>query len=216
MTQDLPLPSVVLVVLDGWGLAPDGPGNAVSLAHTPVFDDVWRSYPHTQLDASGPSVGLPPGQMGNSEVGHLNLGAGTVVKQDLARIDDVIESGEFFRNEALRAACAAAREHGGALHLIGLVSAGGVHSSLGHLEACIELAVREQVPEVVLHAFTDGRDTLPTSAPGYVAQAEVWLAEASGRGVPARVASVGGRYWGMDRDNRWDRTKRAYDAIAQA
>ena len=209
-------PSVVLVVLDGWGLAPDGPGNAVSLAGTPVFDELWREYPHTQLDASGPSVGLPPGQMGNSEVGHLNLGAGAVVKQDLARIDDAIESGEFFRNEALRAACAAAREHGGALHLIGLVSAGGVHSSLGHLEACIELAVREQVPEVVLHALTDGRDTLPTSAPGYVAQAEAWLAEASGRGVPARVASVGGRYWGMDRDSRWDRTKRAYDAIAHA
>jgi len=213
-TQDLPLPSVVLVVLDGWGLAPDGPGNAVSLAATPVFNDLWRSYPHTRLEASGQSVGLPPGQMGNSEVGHLNLGAGTVVKQDLARISDAIESGELFRNEALHAACAAARERGGALHLIGLVSAGGVHSSLDHLEACIELAVREQVPEVVLHAFTDGRDTLPTSAPGYVAQAEAWLAEASRRGVPARVASVMGRYWGMDRDSRWDRTKRGYDAIA--
>ena len=122
--------------------------------------------------------------MGNSEVGHLNLGAGTVVKQDLARIDEAIESGEFFRNEALRAACAAAREHGGALHLIGLVSAGGVHSSLGHLEACIELAVREQVPAVVLHAFTDGRDTLPTSAPGYVAQAE----SMARRSIPARCA----------------------------
>jgi 2,3-bisphosphoglycerate-independent phosphoglycerate mutase len=211
-----PLPSVVLVVLDGWGVAPDGPGNAVSLADTPVFDDLWRLYPHTQLDASGESVGLPPGQMGNSEVGHLNLGAGTVVKQDLARIDEAIESGEFFRNEALRAACAAAREHGGALHLIGLVSAGGVHSSLGHLEACIELAVREQAPAVLLHAFTDGRDTLPTSAPEYVAQAETWLAEASRRGVPARVASVMGRYWGMDRDSRWDRTKRAYDVLVHA
>jgi 2,3-bisphosphoglycerate-independent phosphoglycerate mutase len=212
--SELPLASVVLVVLDGWGLAPDGPGNAVSLADTPVFDELWRSYPHTQLDASGQSVGLPAGQMGNSEVGHLNLGAGTVVKQDLARIDEAIESGEFFRNVALRAACAAARERGGALHLVGVVSAGGVHSSLGHLEACIEVAVREQVAEVVLHALTDGRDTLPTSAPGYLAQAEAWLAEASRRGVPARVASVMGRYWGMDRDSRWDRTKRAYDAIA--
>src|SRR5687767_10894768 len=185
-----PLPSVALVILDGWGLAPEGPGNAISLADTPVFDDLWESYPHTQLDASGQSVGLPAGQMGNSEVGHLNLGAGSVVKQDLARIDEAIESGEFFRNVALRAACAAARERGGALHLVGLVSAGGVHSGLGHLEACIEVAVREQVPGVVLHALPDGRDPLPTSAPGYVAQAEAWLAEASRRGVPARVASV--------------------------
>ena len=205
------------MVLDGWGLAPDGPGNAVSLADTPVFDELWRSYPHTQLDASGESVGLPPGQMGNSEVGHLNLGAGTVVKQDLARIDEAIESGEFFRNEALRAACAAAREHGGALHLIGLVSAGGVHSSLGHLEACIELAVREQVPEIVLHAFTDGRDTLPTSAPGVRGAGGV-VARRGLRGAACRPASRPsmGRYWGMDRDSRWDRTKRAYDAIVHA
>jgi 2,3-bisphosphoglycerate-independent phosphoglycerate mutase len=210
---DLPLPGVALVILDGWGLAPDGAGNAVSLAETPVFDALWRSFPYTQLDASGESVGLPPGQMGNSEVGHLNLGAGAVVKQDLARIDDAIESGEFFGNESLRAACAAARASDGAFQLIGLVSAGGVHSSLGHLHACIELAVREQVPQIVLHAFTDGRDTLPTSAPDYLAQAEAWLDEASRRGVPARVGSVMGRYWGMDRDQRWDRTKRAYDAI---
>jgi 2,3-bisphosphoglycerate-independent phosphoglycerate mutase len=208
------LPSVALVILDGWGLAPDGPGNAVSLADTPVFDELWKSYPHTQLEASGEAVGLPPGQMGNSEVGHLNLGAGAVVKQDLARIDDAIQSGEFFRNEALRAACAAARKDGGGFHLIGLVSAGGVHSSLGHLHACIELAVRERVPELVLHAFTDGRDTLPTSSPEYLAQAKSWLADAAAHGVPARVATVMGRYWGMDRDNRWDRTKRAYDAIA--
>jgi 2,3-bisphosphoglycerate-independent phosphoglycerate mutase len=138
------------------------------------------------------------------------------VKQDLARIDGSIQSGEFFRNEALRAACAAARESGGGFHLIGLVSAGGVHSSLGHLHASIELAVLEQVPEIVLHAFTDGRDTLPTSSPEYLAQAESWLSDASARGVPARVASVMGRYWGMDRDSRWDRTKRAYDAIVHA
>jgi 2,3-bisphosphoglycerate-independent phosphoglycerate mutase len=213
---DLPLPSLALVILDGWGLAPDGPGNAVSKADTPVFDDLWLRYPHTELLASGESVGLPPGQMGNSEVGHLNLGAGSVVKQDLARIDEAIETGEFFPNEALRGACAAAREGGSALHLLGLVSGGGVHSSLGHLHACIELGTREQVPEIVLHALTDGRDTLPHSSPEYLAQAEEWLAEASRNGVPARIASVTGRYWGMDRDNRWDRTKRAYDAIAHA
>ncbi len=210
---DLPLPSVALVVLDGWGLAPPGPGNAVSLASTPVFDSLWDTYPHTQLEASGEAVGLPAGQMGNSEVGHLNLGAGTVVKQDLVRIDEAIEDGSFFQDDALRRACAAAREGAGRLHLIGLVSAGGVHSSLEHLHACIELATRERVPELLLHAFTDGRDTPPTSAPGYLAQAEGWLEGAGEAGVDARVATVMGRYRGMDRDRRWDRTKRAYDAI---
>jgi 2,3-bisphosphoglycerate-independent phosphoglycerate mutase len=208
-----PLASVALVILDGWGLAPEGPGNAVGLASTPVFDELWATCPRTQLSACGEAVGLPPGQMGNSEVGHLNLGAGTVVKQDLARIDETIETGELFGNEILRAACAAARERGGALHLVGLVSAGGVHSSLGHLQALIELAVRERVPEILLHALTDGRDTLPTSSPEYVAQAESWLAAASAQGIPARVATLMGRYWGMDRDSRWDRTRRAFDAI---
>jgi 2,3-bisphosphoglycerate-independent phosphoglycerate mutase len=209
---DLPLPSLALVVLDGWGLAPPGPGNAISLAATPVFDSLWEAYPHTQLDASGHAVGLPDGQMGNSEVGHLNLGAGTVVKQDLVRIDEAIENGSFFENEALRAACARARE-GGRMHLIGLVSAGGVHSSLEHLRACIALASREGVPELALHALTDGRDTAPTASPGYLAQVEGWLAEAGEGGTSARIASVMGRYWGMDRDRRWDRTQRAYDAI---
>jgi 2,3-bisphosphoglycerate-independent phosphoglycerate mutase len=210
--EDLPLGSVALVVLDGWGLAPPGPGNAISLAATPVFDSLWSDCPHTQLDASGPAVGLPPGQMGNSEVGHLNLGAGAVVKQDLVRIDEAIADGSFFENEALRTACEAARESG-RLHMIGLVSAGGVHSSLDHLRACVELAARERVPELVLHALTDGRDTLPTSSPGYLAQAEEWLAAAAASGTEARIGTVMGRYWGMDRDRRWDRTKRAYDAI---
>jgi 2,3-bisphosphoglycerate-independent phosphoglycerate mutase len=210
---DLPLPSVALVVLDGWGLAPPGPGNAISLASTPVFDALWARFPRTQLEASGEAVGLPPGQMGNSEVGHLNLGAGTVVKQDLARIDDAVSDGSFFENPALRAACAAARDGGGRLHLIGLVSDGGVHSSLEHLRACIELAVRERVPELVVHAFTDGRDTAPTASPGYLAQVEEWLARARESGVAARIGTVMGRYWGMDRDHRWDRMKRAYDAI---
>ncbi len=214
--RDLPLPSVALVILDGWGIAPAGPGNAISLAHTPVFDELWSTFPHTQLKASGAAVGLPEGQMGNSEVGHLNLGAGAVIKQDLARIDDAIADGSFFRNDALRGACAAARESGGRLHLVGLVSAGGVHSSLGHLRACIELATGERVPQIVLHALTDGRDTLPTSSPDYIAQAEAWIAEAAAAGVPARIATVMGRYWGMDRDRRWDRTKRAYDAIVHA
>ena len=208
-----PAPAVALIVLDGWGIAPPGPGNAVSLADTPVFDELWASYPHTQLEACGPAVGLPEGQMGNSEVGHLNLGAGTVVKQDLARIDETVDDGSFFENPALKDACAVARDSGGSLQLVGLVSAGGVHSSLKHLRACIELGAREQVPAIVLHAFTDGRDTLPTSSPEYLAQAEEWLSAAAASGVPARIGSVMGRYWGMDRDRRWDRTKRAFDAL---
>ncbi len=207
------VPAVALVILDGWGIAPPGPGNAVSLADTPTFDELWATYPHTQLEACGPAVGLPAGQMGNSEVGHLNLGAGTVVEQDLARIDHAIADGSFFENPALRGACAAARDSGGRLHLAGLVSAGGVHSSLEHLRACIDLGARERVPGIVLHVFTDGRDTLPTSSPEYIAQAEAWLAAAASAGVPAHVGSVMGRYWAMDRDQRWDRTKRAYDAL---
>jgi 2,3-bisphosphoglycerate-independent phosphoglycerate mutase len=212
-TKAIPLDSVLLVVLDGWGLAPPGPGNAVSLADTPVFDSLWQRYPHTQLDASGPSVGLPEGQMGNSEVGHLNLGAGAVVKQDLVRIDDAISDGSFFENAALKGACAFARESG-RLHLAGLVSDGGVHSDVKHLRACIELAERERVPELLVHAFTDGRDTSPTSSPRYLAELEQWLASV-GSETRARVATVVGRYWAMDRDRRWDRTKRTYDMLVR-
>ena len=161
------------MILDGWGLAPPGPGNAVELADTPIFDRLWAEHPHTQLDACGRAVGLPEGQMGNSEVGHLNLGAGAVVRQDLTRIDDAIADGSFARNEALRRACAAARERG-RLHLLGLVSRGGVHSSMDHLRALIELAAAEDVPDTVVHAFTDGRDTNPDSGAGYVAEVEGW------------------------------------------
>jgi len=193
---------VALVILDGFGLAEPGPGNAVELADTPVFDRLWEQFPHTTLTTWGPAVGLPEGQMGNSEVGHLNLGAGAIVKQDLLRIDEAIEDGRFFENEVLREACRAER-----VHLLGLVSAGGVHASMGHLKALIELAGREQVPDVVIHAFTDGRDTNPDSGAGYVAEVEGWGG--------ARVASVTGRYYAMDRDRRWDRTKLAFDAIAQ-
>jgi 2,3-bisphosphoglycerate-independent phosphoglycerate mutase len=149
-------------------------------------------------------VGLPEGQMSNSEVGHLNLGAGAVVRQDLTRIDDATDDGSFMRNEVLLAACEAGRESG-RLHLLGLVSEGGVHASMDHLQALAELASQEGVPDVVLHAFTDGRDTLPDSGAGYIATVETW---------PLRVATVSGRYYAMDRDNRWDRTRRAYDAIA--
>jgi 2,3-bisphosphoglycerate-independent phosphoglycerate mutase len=196
-------PKVCLVVLDGWGLAEPGPGNAVEQADTPVFDELWDKYPHSTLTTWGEAVGLPEGQMGNSEVGHLNLGAGAIVPQDLKRIDDSIEDGSFFENGALRAACDAGR-----LHLLGLVSEGGVHASMGHLRALLEVAQNAQVEDVVLHAFTDGRDTNPDSGAGYVAEVESWMEELGGR-----VASVSGRYFAMDRDKRWDRTKRAWDAI---
>ncbi len=202
------VPNLALVILDGWGLAPPGPGNAISQAETPVVDRIWANFPHTQLSAQGRDVGLPEGQMGNSEVGHLNLGAGAVVKQDLARINDEVADGGFYENEALVAACRRAAESPrGRLHLLGLVSDGGVHSGWEHLEACIELASEEGVPDVVFHAFTDGRDTLPTGGRGYVAELERWL-RAGGR-----VGTVSGRYYAMDRDTRWERIKLAYDAI---
>ncbi len=205
------VPSLALVILDGWGLAPPGPGNAISLAETPVFDRLWETYPHTQLSAQGRDVGLPEGQMGNSEVGHLNLGAGAIVKQDLARIDDAIADGSFFENEALLAACDRARRSPrGRLHLLGLVSDGGVHSGWEHIEATIELASQEGVPDVVFHAFTDGRDTLPHGGRSYLSELERWLRQAG------RVATVSGRYYAMDRDTRWERTKLAYDAIVHA
>ncbi len=204
----LPVPSVALVILDGWGLAEPGPGNAISLAETPVFERLWERFPHTQLSAQGRDVGLPDGQMGNSEVGHLNLGAGAIVKQDLARIDDAIADGSFFENEAMLAACEKARNSPrGRLHLLGLVSDGGVHSGWEHIEATIELASQEGVPDVVFHAFTDGRDTLPHGGKGYLGELERWLRHAG------RVGTVGGRYYAMDRDTRWERTKLAYDAI---
>ncbi len=197
----LPVPRAALIVLDGWGLAEAGPGNAVSLARTPVFDELWAGYPHATLSAWGRAVGLPEGQMGNSEVGHLNLGAGAVVRQDLMRIDDAIADGELARNEVLRAALTGARR----VHLLGLVSDGGVHSSLEHLRALIGLAQELQAPDVVVHAFTDGRDTLPHSGAAFLAE----LDAVEG----ARVGTLVGRYWAMDRDRRWDRTARAYELI---
>ncbi|HET8566561.1 MAG TPA: 2,3-bisphosphoglycerate-independent phosphoglycerate mutase [Solirubrobacterales bacterium] len=206
-----PVPSLALIILDGWGLAEPGPGNAISLAETPVFDRLWDEFPHTRLSAQGPDVGLPEGQMGNSEVGHLNLGAGAIVKQDLARIDEAVADGSFFENEVLLAACERARNGPrGRLHLLGLVSDGGVHSGWEHLEAAIELAAQEGVPDVVFHAFTDGRDTLPHGGKGYLEELERWLRSAG------RVGTVSGRYYAMDRDTRWERTKLAYDAIVHA
>ena len=203
--EKLPASAAVLIVLDGWGLAPDGPGNAVSQADTPVFDELWSSYPHTELTAGGKAVGLPEGQMGNSEVGHLNLGAGAVVVQDLTRIDEAAQSGEFASNEVLRDAFTAAER----VHLIGLVSDGGVHSGWGHLEALIRMGAELEVPDLVLHAFTDGRDTLPTSGAGYLKTVQGWMSDAGA----GRIGTVVGRYYAMDRDSRWERIQLAYDLL---
>jgi 2,3-bisphosphoglycerate-independent phosphoglycerate mutase len=203
--RDLPAPSCVLVVLDGWGIAPDGPGNAISLADTPVFDELWSAYPHAQLVACGRAVGLPEGQMGNSEVGHMNLGAGAVVVQDLTRIDEAAVAGGFSDNQVLREAFSDAER----VHLIGLVSDGGVHSGWAHLEALIRMGAALGVPDLVLHAFTDGRDTLPHSGAGYLETVQGWMEDAGA----GRIGSVVGRYWAMDRDRRWDRTQRAYDLL---
>jgi 2,3-bisphosphoglycerate-independent phosphoglycerate mutase len=193
----LPAPACALVVLDGWGLAPPGPGNAVDLADTPVFDALWERYPHSRLIACGSAVGLPEGQMGNSEVGHLNLGAGSVIKQDLMRIDEAVEDGTLFDNEALQHAL---RNHQ-RVHLLGLVSDGGVHSSLEHLRALCEMALGD----VIVHAFTDGRDTSPSGGWHFLQEVESW--------GNCRVGSVMGRYYAMDRDHREERTQKAIDAV---
>jgi len=197
----LPAPRACLIVLDGWGVAEPGPGNAISLADTPVFDELWSRYPHTTLTACGRAVGLPDGQMGNSEVGHLTLGAGAVVRQDVMRIDDAVADGELAANPVLREAFSGAER----VHLLGLVSDGGVHSSLGHLRALIALGAALGVPDLVVHAFTDGRDTLPHAGAGFLAELDATAG--------ARVGSVVGRYWAMDRDRRWDRTGRAYELL---
>jgi 2,3-bisphosphoglycerate-independent phosphoglycerate mutase len=190
-------PLVALIILDGWGCAPPGPGNGVELARTPNFDRLWREYPHTTLAASGEAVGLPPGQMGNSEVGHLTIGSGRILYQDLMRVNKAIEDGSFFENPALRSAF----ERGERTHLLGLVSYGGVHSHIDHLRALLRFA-----PEKTwMHAFTDGRDVSPTSAVHDLAELPL-----------DRISTVVGRYYAMDRDQRWERTERAFDAITGA
>jgi 2,3-bisphosphoglycerate-independent phosphoglycerate mutase len=189
-------PLVALVILDGWGCAPPGAGNAVAQAETPNFDRLWRTFPHTNLNASGESVGLPPGQMGNSEVGHLTIGSGRILFQDLMRVNKAIADGSFYENPALKAAF----ERGERTHLLGLVSSGGVHSHIDHLRALLEFA-----PEKTwIHAFTDGRDVSPHAAADDLAS------------LPTdRIATVVGRYYAMDRDQRWERTQRAFEAIVQ-
>ena len=196
-------PLVALVILDGWGCAPPGPGNAVELANTPVFDRLWRTYPHSRLQASGEAVGLPPGQMGNSEVGHLTIGSGRVLFQDLMRVNAAIETGALFENPALVEAFERAKTRGTNVHLLGLVSYGGVHSHIDHLRALLDLAGRQGMADRTwIHAFTDGRDVSPTSAANDLT------------GLPAdQIATVVGRYYAMDRDGRWERTERALAAM---
>ena len=202
---------VVLIVLDGWGYRPEREGNAIELARTPVWHRLWSSAPRTLLDASGLAVGLPEGQMGNSEVGHLNLGAGRVVPQDLVRISQSISSGEFFRLEPFQALGRHLRETGGTLHLMGLLGPGGVHAIDSHLLACVELGVRLDVPRIAVQGFLDGRDAAPTLGAEVVRTLLGDLERIAGS--RAVLASLTGRYYGMDRDRRWERTRIAYDAL---
>ncbi len=200
---------VVLAILDGWGIGRDEPGNAIQAANTPVFDGLRASFPNTSLITSGQAVGLPDGQMGNSEVGHLNIGAGFIVYQWITRIDKAIADGSFFDNAAFNEMIDHCNDNGSTLHLMGLVGDGGVHSHSRHLIALLELAKRRWLSDVIVHVFTDGRDTAPTSGEEFVAQLEDRMSQI---GV-GRIGTISGRYYAMDRDKRWERTKLAYDVI---
>lgn len=200
---------VMLVILDGFGLREETKGNAVAQAYKPNFDRYWSTYPHTTLQASGNAVGLPEGQMGNSEVGHLNIGAGRVVYQDLTRITKSIEEGSFFQNETFENAIQHVKKQKSSLHLYGLLSDGGVHSHIKHLFALLELAAKEKLEQVFVHAFLDGRDVSPDSAISYI---EALQAKMNELGV-GKIATLQGRYYAMDRDKRWDRTEKSYRAM---
>jgi 2,3-bisphosphoglycerate-independent phosphoglycerate mutase len=200
---------LVLIILDGFGERAEQADNAIRLAETPALSALMTRFPHELIGTSGPDVGLPPGQMGNSEVGHLNFGAGRIALMDISRIDNAVHDGTLLQNAVIGDLVRKAKEAGGRLHLLGLVSDGGVHSSLTHLAALLDMAKAAGVP-VVVHAFLDGRDVQPGTAPRYVAEVERKLA-----GGVGTIGTVGGRYWGMDRDNRWERVERAYRAIAE-
>ena len=200
---------LLLMILDGWGIAPAGQYNAAALAKTPNLDALFDKYPHTRLSCSGAAVGLPDGQMGNSEVGHLNIGAGRIVYQELTRITKAIKDGDFFENTILSKAMQTVKANGSALHLLGLVSDGGVHSHISHLFALLEMAKRQGLNKVYVHAFLDGRDVGPQTANVYLAELD---AEMKRIGV-GKIATVAGRYYAMDRDKRWERVKVAYDLL---
>ena len=207
---------VLLVIMDGFGLAEDGPGNAISLAFKPYFDELWAQRPHTTLGASGRDVGLPDGQMGNSEVGHLNMGAGRVMHQELTRINDACENGSIEENEILIEAMDAAINANRPIHLLGLLSDGGVHSNIEHLEALIEMAAKRGARDIRIHAFLDGRDVDPKSGAGYVQRIVDFCDHIFNDygGAQAEIATISGRYYAMDRDKRWDRVQQAWNAIA--
>ncbi len=209
MNQSSPL--LVLLVLDGWGIAPAGPGNAIALAHKPNLDYFWQKYPHTQLAAAGEAVGLPKGCEGNSETGHLNLGAGRIVYQDLPRINLAIADGSFFENPAFLKVCNHVKKQGTTLHLLGLIGAGGVHANNEHLFALLQLAKIQGLKNVILHLFTDGRDSPPTSALIYIHEVLKKIEEFK----VGQIGTLMGRYWAMDRDNRWSRTEKAYLALTE-
>ena len=198
---------LVLTILDGWGYSPAREGNAIAAARKPTYDSLLRQYPNTLIRTAGPSVGLPEGQMGNSEVGHLNIGAGRIIYMDVTRIDRMIASGEFFKNPVLLDSMRHARAH--RLHLMGLCSDGGVHSQLAHLYALLKLAKQEGVDQVFVHCFMDGRDTPPESGAGYLEQLQKEMRQIGA----GKIASVSGRYYAMDRDQRWDRIERAFGAM---
>ncbi len=200
------VPPMVLIILDGWGYRDTADGNAVATAKTPVMDSLWAAYPHTLICTSGKAVGLPEGQMGNSEVGHLNIGAGRVVPQELVRISDAVDDGTIQENEALLNVCQAVRYSNSKLHLIGLCSEGGVHSHLDHLFGLIDMAKAQDIDDVCIHVITDGRDTKPTEGKEAVQKLQDYVAKV-GLG---RLVTLSGRYYAMDRDNRWDRVEKAY------
>jgi 2,3-bisphosphoglycerate-independent phosphoglycerate mutase len=202
---------LALIIIDGWGYSPHREGNAITLAATPYYDELSENYPHTLLEASGTRVGLPAGVMGNSEVGHLNIGAGRVIRMDVSRVDYDIATGEFFRNEVLIAAMDGVRKRGKSLHLMGLLSDGQVHSSIAHLYALLRMARERGVERVFVHCFLDGRDTPPSSAIHYIAALQKKIEEIG----CGRIASLIGRYYAMDRDKRWERTQRAYELLVQ-
>src|SRR5258708_26562582 len=200
---------LVLIILDGWGYRDETKANAMALARKPVYDRMLREYPNTLIHTSGPFVGLPEGQMGNSEVGHLNMGAGRIVHMDITRIDVMIQKGEFFSHPVLLDAMKNARSGGRKLHLFGLLSDGGVHSRQTHLYALLKMAKQNGVDRVFVHAFMDGRDTLPTNGAGYLEQLQQKMREYSS----GKIATVSGRYYAMDRDRRWERMAKAYNAM---
>ncbi len=202
---------LILIILDGWGLGKDYPGNVIKLADTPNFDRLMKEYPNSQLIASGSEVGLPAGQMGNSEVGHMNIGSGRIVYQDLSKITNEVESGKFYENKALNDIILKTKENGKTLHLMGLTSFGGVHSHYSHLIAILELCKKLDFNDVMIHCFMDGRDVAPTSGKLDLAK----LQEDIARIGVGKIASVSGRYYAMDRDKRWDRIQKAYDVITK-